>query len=171
MSEHAALQLESAMPKWFIIDNASASVRPGGEINQEKDSSWLVEWDPAPSQRIKLQFNSPLPKVAAIRLEAIPHDRIINGGAGWASNFHLTEARLGVRQANHTVTPLKFHSAAADFVRRLDNATVVQDGPWALWDKNSNTRWDIEGEYRNVTRSCSDWKSHGNLKNRIGFGS
>ena len=96
-----------------------------------------------------LTSRSPLRQIAALRLETFPHESLPNEGQGWGlGNFCLTEVRAELQRADGTKRPLKFRSAASDYVRDYDSNTNPLDGPWSMIDGDHSYCWDVSPQLK-----------------------
>jgi len=137
--------LELEPTKWTALDPVELRATSGSPFTKQPDGSILAEGKPAPKDEYTLVGPSPLPQVAALRLEALPHPGLPVRGSGhdFKGNFCLSEVTLGLRRSDGQTAPLKFRLAASDYVRPLDVHTHAPDGPWGAIDGRPSTRWDV----------------------------
>ena len=90
---HAARQLARLLfaklpaPEWTVLEVESAQSREGADLATEADGSLFVSGENAETGDLyNIVTRSGLPRVASIRLEAIPDERLPTGGSGRANN-------------------------------------------------------------------------------------
>jgi tetratricopeptide (TPR) repeat protein len=116
----------------------------GTELWRQKDGSILASEEPVRNETYVITSRVKSGKIAAIRLEALPHDSLPRSGPGWGSaNFHLTEFRALLQRSGQDAVPLRFRQAVASHTRSIAEGAGPHDGPWAVTDGNHETLWDI----------------------------
>jgi hypothetical protein len=136
---------ELPAPSWTRLEPISMTADSGCTLSRLSDGSILAgPVADTKEDRYTLASRSATRRIAALRLEVIPHPSLPVGGIGWASNGNgdLTELTVSVKRGNGTTSPLALHTAASDYVRPLDASTTPADGPWGATDGNQKTRWD-----------------------------
>jgi len=119
-------EIEAALPAWeaemrsvlqWKVLAASASLASSGATLETKnDGSLLVKGTSPLSESYVVRYGSPIEKIAALRLEAIPDPANPRKGAGRAAdgNFVLTSIRLAARTPDGRTFEVPFTSARAD---------------------------------------------------------
>jgi len=141
--------------RWHDSKLISVETTAGSLASRQDDASILVAGSTPAEDTYTLVFESELPRVSAIQIEALTDPSLGNAGPGRTShgNFVLTElvATVTVPGADATATasPLKFVRAEADF---------AQDGfpPQQAIDGQPKTGWAIHGSGKwNVSRRAT----------------
>jgi tetratricopeptide (TPR) repeat protein len=178
----ADMLLESAGPKWTVLTPMDMQ-SPGGEnLAVEKDGSIFVS-GPDPQRALyTLKFQPDLAALTAIRLEALPDQRLPSGGAGrypGNGNFHLGEMTAAIVPGQPDGQPMRIEIASAlasDQGSTQVNASRVIDGdPETYWDthpRHLQAHWliaglrtpaAIDGQELRITldSGISSWGQHG----------
>lgn len=130
--------------QWKVLKPTALKAAAGTQLSVQEDGSVLASKDPAGKETYKISGKPDVRRIGAIRLETFPHSSVPGNGSGWANgNIHLTEMRAALEKASGESVPIQFQSAVADYVRPQDGGNSPNDGPAAVIDKNSSTRWDI----------------------------
>lgn len=128
---------ESVKTTWKVLELAKLRSKGGATFTADKDGSTLVTGANAPTDVYTLTFRTDLAKLTAIRVEALPDDKLNGKGPGRSvnGNFVLTGIRITLGDGKDA-TPLKIKTASADFSQKeggFDVKTVLAKGPgWAI---------------------------------------
>ncbi|MGO9112348.1 MAG: hypothetical protein ACLP9L_24220, partial [Thermoguttaceae bacterium] len=129
---------------WTVLAPTEMKSDAGAKLTLQNDGSVLASGEVMENDSYKITCRSKKRRIAAVRLEALPHPSLPGGGPGWGDgNFHLTEFRVVLQRSGGDTVALSFRSAAADHVRSLAEGAQPKDGPWATVDGDQATRWDI----------------------------
>ena len=144
-SELARLMIEDLPLNWAKLEPTEMKAESGCTFTRQPDGSILAGPSTSQFDSYTIQCRNSLRRIAALRLDVLPHASLPGGGPGWVVGlFHLTELRAALRRADGTTVPLGIRSAASNKVRPLDDhTTTLQDGPWGVLDDNHATHWDI----------------------------
>ena len=147
---HAARQLarllfaELPAPEWTVLEVETAQSREGADFATEADGSLFVSSDKGETGDLyTIVTRSELSRVASIRLEAIPDERLPRGRSGRASNgnFRLLGFSLsGLRQELKTAIPVS--KSWADYSAGQGNnlARILDEKPQGEWSIGDLTR-------------------------------
>ncbi|WP_254513514.1 PSD1 and planctomycete cytochrome C domain-containing protein [Anatilimnocola floriformis] len=123
-----------AEPKWQAFAIKELNATDGVTLKKLDDGSILAEGTNADKSSYEIEFRPTEDlTVTALKLEALPHESLINNGPGRADNGNFVLSEVTLAQAKK---PLLFDSATADF---------AQDG-WparGVIDANPTTGWAV----------------------------
>lgn len=140
----ALLHAQQDHGSWTLLRPLEAKSQAGVTLTLEEDGSVLSSGEALSADTYTVTAAGNLAKVAAIRLEALPHSGLPAEGPGWqGGNFHLTEFRASLRKPDEATLPLTFRTAVADYNRSPDGDARSDDGAAAAIDGNQQTRWDV----------------------------
>jgi hypothetical protein len=126
---------DAAKTTWKRLELSKFRTKGGATFTTDKDGSTVVGGPNAPTEIYTFAFRSDLAKLTAIRVEALPDDKLNGKGPGRSvnGNFVLTGVRIMLGDEK---TALKIKSASADFSQKeggFDVKTVLAKGPgWAI---------------------------------------
>ncbi|MCZ6796301.1 MAG: DUF1549 domain-containing protein [Planctomycetota bacterium] len=135
--------LQGRRPEWSPLELLSLSSEAGAEFRALDDGSVLVEGDAPEKDVYTLTARTKLPAMTALRLVALAHDGLPEGGPGRAANgnFVLSEIELHVAPDGQ---PLEFAAARADHAQSgFDVARAIDgkgDTGWAISTKKGSTK-------------------------------
>ncbi|HWE92790.1 MAG TPA: DUF1549 and DUF1553 domain-containing protein [Tepidisphaeraceae bacterium] len=138
----AQAKWEQQQQAWMPLEIIEVKSVGGATLSVQPDQSILASGASPATDTYTLTATTSLPRITAIRLEALPDDSLPGKGPGRAENgnFGLTHLALsvGVAEADSAANPIALKNATADF---------SQDG-WpvsaAVGDKpNPNAGWAI----------------------------
>jgi WD40 repeat protein/tRNA A-37 threonylcarbamoyl transferase component Bud32/tetratricopeptide (TPR) repeat protein len=137
--------LELPPTKWTPLDPLKVNANSDCTFTKQPDGSILASAKLVPFDQYTIVSSSSLQRIAALRLEAIPHPVLPKNGSGLdpEGNFCLSKATLSVKHVDGQNSPLQFRLAASDYTRIVDAHTRPGDGPWAVYDNLTTTRWDV----------------------------
>lgn len=128
----------TAKTTWKPLELTKHRSKGGATFTTDKDGSTVVDGPVAPTEVYTFTFRTDLPRLTAIRIEALPDDRLNGKGPGRSSNgnFVLTGVRISLGDGKDW-DPLKVKGASADFGQKeggFDIKTVLQKGGpgWAI---------------------------------------
>jgi len=130
---------------WKTFDVVSVVSVGGASLAQQADGSWFVSGTRPAKDTYTVTARWRAGKMSAIRLEALPDDRLPHRGPGrWDNgNFHLSELRAFAKPqaASETSTPLVFAKASADH----DESTMISAAQ--AIDGKPETHWGVHPRY------------------------
>jgi len=140
--EAAWQERESAWVPWEILSVVSTG---GAALTRQEDGSWFASGPRPPRETYIVTARRPAGTLSAVRLEALPDDRLPQRGPGrWDNgNFHLSEFRAfaATNSAGEGAQPLSFAHASAD---HDEGATI--SAAQAIDGKNE-TVWGVHPRY------------------------
>lgn len=143
-SELASIILQSAQEKWAVLEPAEMKAEGGTVLSRQKDGSILASEEPLQNETYVITARVKPGRIAALRLEALPHDSLPGYGPGWgASNFHLTQFRASLQRSGQDPAAVQFRQAIASHSRSIAEGADPHDGPRSTIDGNQETVWDI----------------------------
>jgi hypothetical protein len=136
------------MTSWKPLDVVSVTSAIGVPTNfaRQADGSWFVSGERPEKDTFLVTAQVKARDIRAIRLEAMPDDRLPGKGPGRydpSGNFHLTEFRVDAQPSSGETkgaVRLEFSGATADHGDRGDSIANAFDG-------QSNTFWSIHPRY------------------------
>ncbi|MBO0697122.1 MAG: PSD1 domain-containing protein [Zavarzinella sp.] len=122
----------TAKTMWKPLELTKIRSKGGATFTTDKDGSTVVDGPVAPTEVYTFTFRTDLQRLTAIRIEALPDDRLNEKGPGRSSNgnFVLTGVRVSVGDGKDS-TPLKIKAASADFSQKeggFDVKSFLQKG-------------------------------------------
>ena len=129
-SWEGSLASEDAM-RWVVLDPYTLRSRGGATLSEQADRAIVAEGSNAQMERYDFEAATDLRRITALRLEALPDDRLPDKGPGRASNgnFVLTGLRLSTAGG-----PVEFKSASADFSQaKYPVSAAIDDKPETGW--------------------------------------
>ena len=128
----------TAKTEWKSLELTKLRSKGGATFSTDKDGSTVVGGPVAPTEVYTFTFRSDLPRLTAIRIEALPDDKLEAKGPGRSvnGNFVLTGIRISPGDGKDS-TPLKIKSASADFFQKegaFEVKSLLQKGGpgWAI---------------------------------------
>ena len=130
---------EWPLPGWIALDLAELKSKGGATFRKLEDHSYLAEGKNADQDEYTIIGRSAVRRIAALRLDALAHASMTNGGPGRAANGNIGLSRIQV-----FVTPakgaapreIKIGRAEADFEQNkgsLSIAAALDDQPGSGW--------------------------------------
>ncbi len=116
---------------WVVLDPSTLRSKGGTTLREEPDRTIVAEGPNPPAETYDLEAATDLLHITALRLEALPDDRLPDKGPGRAANgnFVLSGFRLSTAGG-----PVKFKSASADFSQaKYPVASAIDDKPETGW--------------------------------------
>ncbi|WP_202921863.1 PSD1 and planctomycete cytochrome C domain-containing protein [Anatilimnocola aggregata] len=103
--------------KWQVAEKAAAKSRGGASVKELDDHSLLFGGANGVTELLEFNFYAPLPKITAIRVEALADDSFKGKGPGRSinGNFVLTDVRIEAAAENDTFAAVGIKAAAADY--------------------------------------------------------
>ncbi|MES2707785.1 MAG: DUF1549 and DUF1553 domain-containing protein [Verrucomicrobiota bacterium] len=130
---------------WRPLEALGAVSTGGSSLTKQADASWFVSGVRPAKDSYVLTIRPPAGKLSALRLEALPDDRLPQRGPGrWDNgNCHLSEfqAFAGVSGAAESGKALVFSRASADH-----NESPASSAAQAI-DGNEGTAWGVHPRY------------------------
>jgi hypothetical protein len=123
--------------EWKRLELTKLRSKGGATFTSDADGSTLVGGPTSPTDVYTFVFRTDLPKLTAIRVEALPDDKLNAKGPGRSENgnFVLTGVRVSLGDGKDA-KPIKVRSASANHSQKeggFDVATVLKGGPgWAI---------------------------------------
>jgi hypothetical protein len=140
--EEAAARREKA---WTPFDVVSVISTGGATLARQPDGSWFASGTRPPRDTYIVTARWKTGVVRALRLEALPDERLPHKGPGRFDNghFHLTEFRAfaGIPGSAESAKPIVFGRATAD-----QNEGPTMSAAQAI-DDNNETHWGIHPFY------------------------
>ena len=141
---------------WRPLETLGAVSTGGAVLTRQDDGSWFVGGVRPAKDSYILTARAPAGKLGALRLEALPDDRLPQRGPGrWDNgNFHLSECKAftAVSGAAESGSPLVFTRAAADH-----NEGPSSSAAQAV-DGNEVTAWGVHPRYGETHRAIFELK-------------
>ena len=130
---------------WSAFETVGVVSTGGATLTRQPDGSWFADGTRPVRDTYIVTVRAPAGRLGAIRLEALPDDRLPHRGPGRYDNghFHLTEFRVfaGAAGAETSAAPVLLGRATAD----------VDEGPGMTAaqaiDGNPDTHWGIHPHY------------------------
>jgi len=144
--------LEAALPEkfpaeiridWQTPGSAEFTSKNGAEAEFLSDGSFRVGGKNPEKEVYTIKFDTALPRITHLQVEAIPDENVGKGGPGRTEhgNFVLSEVEMEIQEARSENKPrtIKFASAEADFSQQNFPVENVIDG-------KNNTGWAVAAE-------------------------
>jgi tetratricopeptide (TPR) repeat protein len=139
-AELADLLLVDGPAQWTVLKPTAMNSAGGATLTLEGDSSILASGTNASGDIYTISAVSPLDRIAAVRLEALPDPSLPSKGPGRhpSGNFQLSALRLH-HPANDNasgIIPLTVQSASASFDYKASNADIagtIDEGLKKVW--------------------------------------
>jgi hypothetical protein len=142
-------QLQAALPdefpvesriEWLTPADAEFSSANGTEAERLEDGSFRATGNNPDKDTYTIRFHPSFPRITHLQLEAIPDDKVGQGGPGRTEhgNFVLSEIELIVQpgEGRTAPQPVKFSAAKADYSQdKFPVANAIDgklDGGWAV---------------------------------------
>lgn len=129
---------------WTVLEVVEARSKGGATLTRLADGSILASGDNPSPDAYFIQASTGLRRITAVRLEAMPDDRLPQRGPGRAENGNFTVLELSVSAASRdnptALQPIRFQRADASF-------SQISHGGWpvtATIDGNPRTGWGID---------------------------
>jgi mono/diheme cytochrome c family protein len=126
-----------ALPKWFVLDEATAKSKGGATLTKQADGSFLASGDNPDFDTYAFTVPAPLAGITAIKVEALADPSMKKGGPGRADNgnFALSDFRLAVTPLGSTnKVEAKFAKASATFEQKgLPVAAAIDEDKKSAW--------------------------------------
>jgi len=124
---------ESVVPAtaWQVLRPSTVRSAGGASLEVLEDGSVLADGEAPDTDTYTLEFETLLPEITAIRLEALPDERLPEKGPGRApnGNFVLGEIKLSHAPAGtEQPTPVEWETATADYSQPKFNVRDALDG-------------------------------------------
>jgi hypothetical protein len=133
---------------WTVLQPASAQSAEGAKLAVQKDHSILAAGKNPDKDTYTLKFRLPMAGVTAIRLEALPDDKLPAKGPGRVKhgNFVLSEFRASVAASDSQAesAQIAFSGASADFAQGKDGKEFP---PEAAIDGKPGTGWAVSPQF------------------------
>ena len=122
---------------WTLLEPASLKSSSKSTFKPLGDGSYLVEGANGAQDTYTITSGSPLRRVTALRLEALSHPSLKNGGPGRAGNgnFGLGKIQIAIGQS-----PVKIASAHATHEQNKASLGIA-----AALDENPGSGWAVDG--------------------------
>ena len=133
-SEQAAWEKTAALarpPRWVVLDPTVMRTKRGTSLVKQADRSIRAEGLNPPTEIYELEAVTSLPRITALRLVALPDERLVGNGPGRSinGNIVLTDVRLSTAGR-----PARFTSASADFSQvGFPIASAIDGDPQTGW--------------------------------------
>jgi tetratricopeptide (TPR) repeat protein len=142
--ELADLLLIDSRAGWTVLKPSAVKSDGGATLTLQADGSILASGINSSGDIYTISAASPLDRIAAVRLEALPDPSLPSKGPGRhpSGNFQLSAFRL-YHPANDDaswVTPLPVESACASFDYKASNADIA-----GTIDESLNKVWHVSG--------------------------
>jgi len=130
---------------WAPLDIVSVISTGGATVSRQSDDSWFVHGTRPERDTYIVSARLPSERVAALRLEVLPDERLPQRGPGrWDNgNFHLSELRAFTARPGRTEgsMPVVFARATADY----DEGPAITAAQTI--DGKSATQWGVHPRY------------------------
>ena len=129
----------SSSPSWTLLELTNLNSKAGASFKDLNDGSILVEGKNGDTDEYTLIGSSPLPRVTALRLEALAHPSMKQGGPGRADNGNIGLSRIRVLAWPASGGPTQevhLATAIADFEQNHEHlaiAAALDDRPQSGW--------------------------------------
>ncbi len=130
---------------WTPLEVGSVVSTGGATLTRQPDGSWLASGTRPDRDTYVVTGHAPAGRLAAVRLEVLPDDRLPQKGPGrWDNgNFHLNEFRAfaTTNAASEGASPVLFARATADY----DEGPAISAAQ--AIDGNPETHWGVHPRY------------------------
>jgi mono/diheme cytochrome c family protein len=116
-SEQAAWEKTAALaqpPRWVVLDPTVMRTKGGTSLVKQADLSIRADGPNPPTEIYELAAVMSLPRVSALRVEALPDERLVGNGPGRSINGNIVLTDVRMSAAGH---PAKFRAGSADFAQ------------------------------------------------------
>lgn len=138
----APIHVEPPAGRWLIVKPYEIHTQSKSKLEPQPDGSLVASGPNENFEIYDLKFDTPLAKITAVRIEALPHPSLPQGGPGRAGNgnFALSEIRMSAvaRQASGKGQILPLTDARASY----EQAGFAASG--AL-DPSAENAWAVDG--------------------------
>jgi hypothetical protein len=127
---------------WQVLEPQKVQSKEGATLTVEPDGTILVTGKNAKFDTYTIAATTRLPKIIAIRLEALAHPSLVKGGPGRAKNgnFALSDFRVEVGMPQAPARALKLVTARATFEQ---SGLPVK----AALDNDAKSAWAIDPQF------------------------
>lgn len=137
----------SEHPKWELIDAVSARSQAGATFRRLDDGSWLVEGQNGDADVYTLVTEVRGTGWRALRLEALAHPSMEQGGPGRADNGNIGLSRIRVRASalgapGSPTNEIRLRNARATFEQNTGHLSVA-----AALDDNPRSGWAVDPKF------------------------
>lgn len=135
----AHLLVESRRTRpWSDLKPVDLKSKLGTKLILQSNGSVFADEGEHPGESYTIACAAGALRLAALRIEALPHANLPNSGPGWGDRgvFRITEVRARLERTGREATAVTFRSAMAD------HTSAESQGPSATIDGNPQTRWD-----------------------------
>lgn len=175
LASGSAAWCQSASGPWTVLDPDKAVARNGVELIPQPDGSILASGKNPDTTAYELELDLDLAGITAVRLEALTHDSMKEGGPGRADNgnFVLSEFQVWVAQRGSLSNrrEVVFRAAYADRADPTLEAGFAVDGK-----VTPELGWSPEGQEEHLDREVIfvparpfGFKSGSRMKVRLSF--
>ncbi|MBI1348088.1 DUF1549 domain-containing protein [bacterium] len=129
---------QALQPEWFSPETVAITSEAGTTFQPQSDGSWLATGPVGEQDVYTITVTSQLPRLAALRIEALSDLSLQHGGPGRAGNgnFALSNLEIVRVSQNQTVNPqpVPLSNARATFEQiGLPVAAAIDDNPHSAW--------------------------------------
>ncbi len=135
--------VEGNLETWrLLMPESISSKTPKTKFKDLGDGSFLAEGAAGDSDTYTVIASTNQPNITAVRVEALAHPSLPQGGPGRATNgnFALAKFTLSVQPATGEKRRVNLASALADFEQNKDSLSIA-----GSLDDKPNTGWAVDG--------------------------
>jgi hypothetical protein len=146
--KRAAWEQEAAKKagRWVPLRTMKVASKKHATMTVLDDDSVLVSGDWPNNDTYVVELPVPLKGVTALRLEALPHESLPEGGPGRAPLFQDGDFLLSEFQASAGGQPLRFAQASHSYAKQGTSAAQALDGKF-------DTGWSVHGRVGEAHRA------------------
>ena len=130
---------------WQLLETASVHSKSGASLKQLEDGSYLVEGENGNSDVYTFVALAQTGRLRSLRLEALSHDSMSNGGPGRAGNGNIGLSRIRVwvvADSPKQDREIELKNPRATFEQNSGNLSIA-----AALDDNPKTGWAVDPQF------------------------
>jgi eukaryotic-like serine/threonine-protein kinase len=128
--------------RWTVLKPTELRSKLGATFVAQADGSLLTDSTKQSGELYTVTCSCDMPRVAALRIEALPHAALRNKGPGWGlnGNFHVSKLRVVLRSPGKPDLVLAFRKRLTDDATSAAE-TVNDSTSWDLWPGDGRPHW------------------------------
>lgn len=128
--------------EWRIWKPSALTTLHGQPLELQENGSLLSNDEITPNDRYEVTGECPVGRIAAIRLETLPHQSLPGKGPGsYDGTFHISGIEVSTRSNGGDWVRVHTGGYSSDFWPSLSEAATLNDGPLGLNDDDPATGW------------------------------
>lgn len=131
---------------WLTLDLLSAASKGGATLVRQEDGSWLASGANPDFDTYTLIAQTQLTGVRSLRLEALPHPSLVQGGPGRAGNGNIGLGAIAVTaqplDGSQSPTPVKLIKPRATFEQNSGGLSIA-----ASLDADPKSGWALDPQF------------------------